>query len=227
MRVSLSLLLVIAVALPIPCLAIEAAGPGGNAQPAAQIWTYGEVNLNNDPTVSGTTIFSGSTISTTLNSTAVLTVGNAARLELLPFSSLYLEYDKQGVRCKLSSGSVRVAASHEAVTSIATSDGVVTSAPSENSMFTVELANGTSLATFSGRVTISEGSRIQEKRPTAYFRSALAGEAAGNRVNGRKGDTSSLAVTLIGIGAVIAAVTGLFTPRDEGFFVRGGLSKLR
>ena len=228
MRVSLSLLLVIAVVLPIPCLAIEAAGPGRNPVPAAQVWTYGEVDLNMDPTVSGTTVFSGSTISTTMNSTAVLTVGNAARLELLPLSSLYLEYDKQGVRCKLTSGSVRVAASPEAPTSVTTADGAATSAPSENSMFTVELSNGTILTTFSGQVAVSEGSRIQEKRPTGFFRSALPGVTASTgTADGRKAGNYSLAVTLIGFGAIIAAVTGLISPRDEGFFVRGGLSKLR
>ena len=196
-----------------------------------ELSAYGEVNINGDPAASGTALFSGSVVATGSNSTAVISLGELGRIELLPITKLKLEFGENAITCELTAGTARVSAAKGVTATLSTKDGLVASDPRELSMFAVTITDSTSFSRSAGIVKPKVGSNFDERSPGNFFRAAVVDSMPIHRKDQSARVSAppsalaqKLAVLLIGIGAVFAAVTGLNSNRDASFFRVGGSS---
>jgi hypothetical protein len=192
---------------------------------------YGEVNINGDPSASGTSLFPGSIVATESSSTAVISLGALGRIELLPITKLKLDFGVNAITCELISGTARVSAANGVTATVSTKDGLLSSDARELSMFSVTVTDSTSFSRSAGILKLKDGSHFDERSPGNFFRPAIVDPMPVHRKDqsARVASTSSefakeLAVLLIGIGTVLAAVTGLNSTRDASFFRVGGSS---
>jgi len=229
-----SLFLVLSLNLLIPSRLGFGTTPARTGVGTGELSAYGEVNINGDPSASGTALFSGSVVATGSNSTAVISLGEVGRIELLPVTKLKLEFGENAITCELTAGTARMSAAKGVTVILSTKDGLVTSDPRELSMFAVTVTDSTSFSRFAGILTPKDGSHFAERSPGNFFRPAVVdskpvhGKDQSARVSiPRSAFAEKLAVLLIGIGAVFAAVTGLNSTRDASFFRVGGSSAVR
>jgi len=192
---------------------------------------YGELNINGDPSASGTSVFPGSIVATGSNSTAVISLGVLGRIEILPITKLKLDFGENAITCELISGTARVSAAKGVTATVSTKDGLITSDARELSMFSVTVTDSTSFSRSAGILKPKDGSHFDERSPGNFFRPGVIDSMPVHRnaQSARVSTTSSafseeIAVLLIGIGAVLAAVTGLNSTRDASFFRVGGSS---
>ena len=71
--------------------------------------------INGEVAHSGRSVFSGSTITTTDSSVAVMNLGKFGRIELAPSTSLVLTFDENGINGDLSAGMVTVLGASDSV----------------------------------------------------------------------------------------------------------------
>jgi hypothetical protein len=83
------------------------------------------VTVDGQAALSGRTIFSGSTISTTENSSAILNCGKAGSIQLAPNSTAIVNFDGDNFTSNLTAGSLTVVSSASPMT-VTTPHGVVT-----------------------------------------------------------------------------------------------------
>jgi len=229
-----SLFLLLSLNLLIPSRLGFGTTPVRTGAGAGELSAYGEVNINGDPSASGTALFSGSVVATGSNSTAVISLGALGRIELLPVTKLKLEFGENVITCELTAGTARMSAAKGVTVTLSTKDGLLTSDPRELSMFAVTVADSTSFSRFAGILTQKDGSRFDERSPGNFFRPAVVDSMPvhrkdqGARVSiPPSAFAEKMAVLLIGIGAVFAAVTGLNSTGDASFFRIGGSSAVR
>ena len=229
-----SLFLLLSLNLLIPSRLGFGTTPVRTGAGAGELSAYGEVNINGDPSASGTALFSGSVVATGSNSTAVISLGALGRIELLPVTKLKLEFGENVITCELTAGTARMSAAKGVTVTLSTKDGLLTSDSRELSMFAVTVADSTSFSRFAGILTQKDGSRFDERSPGNFFRPAVVDSMPvhrkdqGARVSiPPSAFAEKMAVLLIGIGAVFAAVTGLNSTGDASFFRIGGSSAVR
>ncbi len=76
---------------------VALAAPQAQAGPSGELSVVGEVTVNGTNAISGATVFSDSTITTSQNSSAVVSLGKLGRVELMPNSSLKLNFTDNSV----------------------------------------------------------------------------------------------------------------------------------
>lgn len=198
------------------CLAIAVlsmysmVGLAAQEKMAAELTVSGEVSVDGAKAITGATVFSGSTITTAQNASAIITVGKLGRIELLPNSSLKLNFDEKGLTGSLDAGRVRVISSAGSSSSITTKDGVVVADNTQSNAYTVDVECGNTIVnTQAGRVELRAGSEV---KPVAAGQEATAGQAQPGtrcsrlRTEGMKGlSGGGLAALLLAAGGAIAA----------------------
>ncbi len=228
---SVSFVLLLSLNLLIPSRLGFGTTPVRTGVGTGELSAYGEVNINGDPSATGTALFSGSVVATGSNSTAVISLGELGRIELLPITKLKLEFGENAITCELTAGTARMSAAKGVTVTLSTKDGLVSSDPRELSMFAVTVTDSTSFSRFAGILKPKDGSNFDERSPGNFFRPAVVDAMPFHRKDqGARVSTppsafaEKIAVLLIGIGAVFAAVTGLNSTRDASFFRIGGSS---
>lgn len=124
-----------------------------------EITVTGQVTVNGQTTVSNATIISGSTIVTGADSSAVISLGKAGRIEVLADSNLVLNFSDSSIVGILSSGKTRVANAAGIATTITTKDTTVIADSGQADNFVVEVeCSHTHVDATAGLVMMREGS---------------------------------------------------------------------
>jgi hypothetical protein len=118
------------------------ATPGYAAPMAGELSAFGAVTVNGQKAASGTTVFSDSMIVTATDANAMVNLGKAGRVEVLPGSTIKLSFSENSLSGQLEAGQVRVSAPAGVAASVTTKDGVVTSASGRANVFTVDMTSG-------------------------------------------------------------------------------------
>lgn len=141
-----------------------------------EITITGQVTVNGQAAVSNATIISGSTIVTGADSSAVISLGKAGRVEVLADSNLVLNFSDSSIVGILSSGKTRVANAVGVATTITTRDTTVMADVGQADNFLVEVeCSHTHVDATAGLVTMREGSTDKQ---IAAGTSATAGNLA-------------------------------------------------
>lgn len=80
------------------------------------------VKINGENVQSGRSVFTGSTIATPDNASAIISFGKAGRIELTPSTIIQLSFDNEGIKGNLSAGRITILNSAKSV-SVTTLDG--------------------------------------------------------------------------------------------------------
>jgi ferric-dicitrate binding protein FerR (iron transport regulator) len=124
----------------------------------------GNVTVDGQPAKLNSAISSGSTVTTAKGSSAVVSLGKLGRVELMPDSTVKLEYGNTGgATAMLSQGRVRVSSSSGVSATVKTGDAEIISNPSRASRFMVDLSCGDTLVSVqSGRVELRAGNSVKQ-----------------------------------------------------------------
>jgi ferric-dicitrate binding protein FerR (iron transport regulator) len=222
MAISLSLTVAILSTFSMVALAAqEQSGASG------ELSVVGEVSVNGTNAISGATVFSDSTVTTAKGSSAVVSLGKLGRVELLPNSSLKLNFTDNSVTSTLEAGRVRYSTSAGTAASVVTKDGSAVADSSQPNVFTVNVECGnTEVATQSGRVELRAGSAVKQ---IAAGNQDTAGMAQpGSRCTRLTRDTAfgslsggALAALLLAAGGAIAAAVIAATDDSNDFNIGG------
>jgi hypothetical protein len=180
----------------------------------------GEVTVNGTSAISGATVFSDSTVTTSKGSSAVVSLGKLGRVELLPESSLKLSFTDSGLTGMLSQGRVRVSSSSGVNASVGTKDGMAVADVNQPNVFMVDIECGnTVVSTQSGRVELRAGDSIKQiaagnqdtagtatpgTRCTRFTQADMGGIGGG-----------ALAALLLAVGGAVAAA--IIASQDDDF----------
>jgi len=128
-----------------------------------EITVSGQVTVNGQPVVSNTTIVSGAVISTAAGSSAVVSLGNLGRVEILEDSSMTLRFSENSIVAMLDQGKARVANPAGVATTVTTKNATILAdtAQADNFMVEVECSH-THVDTTAGSVTMREGSNDKQ-----------------------------------------------------------------
>ena len=175
------------------------------------LFTSGHVLLDGSDAVNGSSFFSGSEVRTDEGSRALLGLGTRGRAELLPRSSLSVEFVDDGVSCSLGGGGVRFSKPTGATASVKTGGGSVTAGADAPAAFTVRYGEGrTFVETKTGKVRL----RLKERDVTiAEGESYTEGQdapAASNSLSGKK-----KAGIFIAIAGGVALLLIILTGNDD------------
>ena len=126
---------------------------------AGEITVTGQVTVNGQPAVSNSTILSGSTIVTGSDSSAVVSLGKAGRIEVMANSSLTLTFSEGSIVGTLSEGKYRISNAAGVATTMATKVATVIGDAGQANNFLIEVeCSHVHVDTTSGLVTMREGS---------------------------------------------------------------------
>ncbi|HST53617.1 MAG TPA: hypothetical protein VLJ61_16525 [Pyrinomonadaceae bacterium] len=224
-RTPITLALAIAILCTYSMVALAA--QQGQAGPTGDLSVVGEVSVNGTSAISGATVFSDSTITTSQNSSAVVSLGKLGRVELLPNSSLKLSFTDTGVSGMLESGRVRVSSSSGVAATVTTKDGAAVADNNQANVFMVDVECGnTVVSTQSGRVELRAGSAVKQ---IAAGNQDTAGQATpGTRctrfqmpaMHGLS--TGALAALLLAAGGAVAAAI-IATTHNNDFNFGGNI----
>lgn len=186
-------------------LAAAAAPEAKRLRPAGDLYASGRVLIDGTDAVSGTSFFSGSEVSTDEGSRAVLGLGPSGRAELLPRSSLVLDFGGDGVSGSLGAGVVRISKPEGIAATVATGDGSVVAEPGGLAVFTVRYDEGrTSVETQAGEVRLRlKGGEIKVAAGERYAEGQDA-PSASNNLSGKK--KAGIFLAIGGAVALIAAI---------------------
>ena len=118
------------------------ATPGHAAPLVGELSAFGGVTVNGQKAASGTTVFSDSMIVTAADANAMVNLGKAGRVEVLPGSTLKLSFSDNSLSGQLESGQVRISTPVGVTASIATNDGTVNAEAGRANIFTVDMTSG-------------------------------------------------------------------------------------
>ncbi len=215
-RMAISLCLTVAILSTFSMVALAAQGQSGAS---GELSVVGDVSVNGTNAISGATVFSDSTVTTAKGSSAVVSLGKLGRVELLPDSSLKLNFTDSSITGTLEAGRVRYSTSAGTSASVMTKDGSAVADNSQPNVFTVNVECGnTEVATQSGRVELRAGSAVKQ---IAAGNQDTAGTAQpGSRCTRLTRSTSfgslsggALAALLLAAGGAIAAA--IIAARDD------------
>jgi len=124
----------------------------------------GSVMVDGQPAKLNSAISSGSTVTTAKGSSAVVSLGKLGRVEVMPSSTMKLEYGNTGgASAMLSQGRVRVSSSSGVSATVKTGDAEIISNPSRASRFTLDVSCGDTLVSVqSGRVELRAGNSVKQ-----------------------------------------------------------------
>ncbi|MDQ3649516.1 MAG: hypothetical protein M3458_04400 [Acidobacteriota bacterium] len=192
----------------------------GQTGPSGDLSVVGEVSVNGAKAISGATVFSDSTITTAQNSSAVVSLGKLGRVELLPNSSLKINFTDASIAGSLDAGRVRLSTPSGVTANVTTKDGSAIADSSQPNVFLVDVECGnTVINTQTGRVELRAGTTA--KQITAGNQDTAGQAAPGTRCTrlatpGMKGiGGGALAALLLAAGGAIAAAIIAASSDDE------------
>lgn len=123
-----------------------------------EITVTGQVTVNGQNAVSNSTLVSGSTIITGDDSSAVVSLGKAGRVEILGGSNVVLNFTDNSIVGIMSSGKARVSNAAGVAATLTTKDTTIIADAGQTNNFVVEVeCSHTHVDTTSGLVTMREG----------------------------------------------------------------------
>ncbi len=142
---------------------------------SGELTASGSVTVDGAKAISGATIFSDSTISTAEKSSAIVTLANVGRVELLPNSTMTVSFTDVGVSGNLNAGRIIVTTNQGAMASVVTKDTTVVAENTQPASFTVDVECGnTNVQTRTGQVALRNGT---ENKQIAAGQDASAGQS--------------------------------------------------
>ena len=145
----------------------------------ASITVTGQVTVNGQAAVSSATVVSGSVITTGTDSSAVVSISDNGRVELLGDTSITLQYTGNSIIAMLTSGAVRVSNKSGISSTVTTKRATVVGDTGQANLFLVDVGCGddtkcsqTYVETTSGLVTMNSGA---ESKQVAAGMDATAG----------------------------------------------------
>lgn len=128
-----------------------------------EITVTGQVTVNGQNTVSNSTLVSGSTVATGADSSAIISLGKAGRIEISADSNLTIKFSDTSIVGILNSGKARVSNSAGVATTITTKDAAVIADAGQANSFAVEVeCSHTHVDTTSGLVTMRSGNNDKQ-----------------------------------------------------------------
>ena len=124
----------------------------------------GQVTVNGAAAISGATVFSDSTVTTAARSSAVVSLGKLGRVEVLPQSTMKLNFSDATVSVSmLEQGRVRLSSSSNVTASASTRDGEVVSTGNQRNEFIVDTSCGnTFVSVKKGTVELRAGNSVKQ-----------------------------------------------------------------
>lgn len=134
----------------------------GNAGKLLQI--EGQVAVNGTAAISGATVFSDSTVTTAARSSAVVSLGKLGRVEVLPQSTMKVNFSDATVSVSmLDQGRVRLSSSSNVTASASTRNGEVVSTGNQRNEFIVDTSCGnTFVSVKKGTVELRAGDSVKQ-----------------------------------------------------------------
>ncbi len=130
---------------------------------AGELTVSGQVTVNGQSAVSNSTILSGAVITTADNSTAMISLGKAGRLEILANSNVTLRFSENSITAILTDGKARVSNSAGVATTVTTKNATMIADSAQANNFLVEVeCSHTHVDTTAGIVTMREGSNDKQ-----------------------------------------------------------------
>ena len=128
-----------------------------------EITVTGQVTVNGQPAVSNSTVLSGSTVVTGADSTAVINLGKAGRVELGADSSVTLRFTDDSIVGMVSQGKVRVSNAAGVATTFTSKDTTIIADAGQADSFGMEVeCSHTHVDTTAGLVTMREGTNDKQ-----------------------------------------------------------------
>ncbi len=135
----------------------------------AAITVTGQVTVNGQAAVSNATVVSGSVITTGADSSAVISLSDNGRVELMGDTSITLNYTDNSIIAMLSSGSVRISNKSGISSTVTTKRATVVGDSVQANLFLVDVGCGddakcsqTYVETTTGLVTMNSGSESKQ-----------------------------------------------------------------
>lgn len=153
------LLSMFTVILVVPAItAFGVTGQQGQSGPTGDLSVVGEVSVNGTSAISGATVFSDSTITTSKNSSAVVSLGKLGRIEVLPESTMKLSFNGARITVRmLDAGRVRISSSPGTAVTATTRDGEATGDSSLKNEIVIDTRCGnTTVFARTGRVDVRD-----------------------------------------------------------------------
>ena len=175
-----------------------------------EITVTGQVTVNGQTAVSNSTIVSGSTIVTGSNSSAIVSLGKNGRVEVLPDTSLTLNFTDNSITGVLTAGKVRTSNAAGVAATFSTRNATVIADLAQANTFSVDVGcsddikcTQTFVETTSGSVTLRNGTNDQQ---VAAGTDAVAGNPSqtGCKPCFRPGSAPPVPVAGLGAGAIAA-----------------------
>lgn len=193
----------------------------------AAITVNGQVTVNGQAAVSNATVVSGSVVTTGANSSAVISLSDNGRVELLSETSITLRYTDNSIVAMLTSGAVRVSNKAGISSTVTTKATTVVSDTGQSNLYLVDVGCGddtkcaqTFVETTSGLVTMTSGNTSKQ---VAAGADATAGSSQQTGCKPCLRPGSAPPVRLAGIpfwpllllagGAAVGAI--IFTKQDD------------
>lgn len=174
-----------------------------------EITVTGQVTVNGQPAVSNSTVVSGSTIVTGADSSAIVSLGKAGRVELAADSNLTLKFNDNSITGILSQGKARVSNAAGVATTFTTKDATVIADAGQADSFAVEVeCSHSHVDTMTGLVTMRSGST--DKQVSAGT-TAEAGNLSqpGCKPCLRPGSSAPVPVLGLSTGAIVAILAAI------------------
>jgi hypothetical protein len=203
-----------------------------------EITVNGSVTVNGQSVVSNTTIKSGSTITTGTNASAIVSLGENGRVELLSDSTLTLTFNSNSIVGSLDSGKIRVSNKAGIITSFTTKNSTIIADAGQANSFSIDVGCGdtarctqTFVETASGLVTLRSGTSDKQ---IAAGTDASAGNPSqtGCQPCLRPGGGAPTPISGIGAGAIAALLLAaggavgaaiFLTKKNDNIDVGGGV----
>ncbi len=176
----------------------------------------GQVLVNGQQAITGTTLFPQSTLTTAPDSTAFVNFGHLGRISLPQNSKLSVNFDESRLSGTLEAGGLQVSVSDATSTDIsAGSFSIKTEAGAEASYTVQVVGKRATVRTQTGTVELIEGDKRLSLAPGEYFSTGMAAPKPQSQSDDDDDDGAKIAFILLGIGAVAAAII-LVVTQEEG-----------
>lgn len=183
------------------------------------ITVTGQVTVNGQPTVSNSTFVSGGTIATGPDSSAVVSLGKAGRVELLADTTLTLKFTENSIIGMMSGGKARVSNAAGVATTFTTKDATILADAGQANSFAIDIeCSHTHVDTLSGLVTMRSGTNDKQ---VAAGTDAVSGNLAqtGCKPCLRPGTVVPVPVAGIGAGALAAILLAIAGTVGAGIYL--------
>ena len=174
------------------------------------ITVTGQVTVNGQSAVSDSTVVSGSTVVTGANSSAVISLGDRGKVELMHDTALTLKFTDSSIVAMITSGKVRVLSSAGIGATVTSKSATVVADAGQSNSFTVDVGcsddvkcTQTYVETASGLVTLRSANTVKQ---VAAGSDAASGNLSqtGCKPCMRPGSAPATAIAGIGGGALAA-----------------------